>query len=68
MARGSAGDEGGLRPGDEVLSLDGTPILRFTLDDLDRVLDRGEIGSTHTFSIKRDGQERSVSVTLADLL
>lgn len=68
VARGSAADEGGLRPGDEVTALDGKPILRFTLDELDRVLDQGTLGSTHTFSIKRDGEASSVSVTLADLL
>ncbi|MCE5242203.1 MAG: ChaN family lipoprotein [Syntrophobacteraceae bacterium] len=57
---GSPAERAGIRKGDVLLSIDGNPVS--TLDDIHRAL-AGGTGS-HWFTLKRDGEDISVAVTL----
>lgn len=65
VRRVDAGDgaESGLRPGDEIVDVAGTPCLR-ALDVERAMLDRSA-GDTLSIRIRRDGQEQTVSHVLA---
>jgi Aspartyl protease/PDZ domain len=58
----------GVREGDEVISLDGVPVLTMTPDAVSDVLDRGKAGSVHSLELRRDGKVSKVKVTLKDML
>jgi aspartyl protease/PDZ domain-containing protein len=64
---GSPGAEAGVRAGDRLVSLDGTPAAKLTLDQVDRQL-RGEWGAPpalrpHILILRRDGVEVKVTLT-----
>jgi hypothetical protein len=67
---GSAGYEAGLRWYDEILAIDGRPALQWTREELDRVLEEGEVGSVHLIKYRRwfEDEEKTVEVTLRDVL
>ncbi|MBI5709778.1 MAG: PDZ domain-containing protein [Candidatus Eisenbacteria bacterium] len=68
VARGSPAEEAGLEPGDELREIDGKPVRRLAREELKRVLDDGEPGSTLTLTVARELHERQIEVTLADIL
>ncbi len=62
VAKGSAAEEVGLRPGDVLLSLDGTPVRDFV--DLRLALDGARAGRVVTLRWSRGGEERISVATL----
>lgn len=54
LIRGAPAEQGGLRPGDVILSINGQPIAG--IDDLLRVLDADQIGKSVELQILRDGR------------
>jgi hypothetical protein len=66
---GSAAYEAGLRWFDEIVAVDGKPIERWSREDVDHLLERGEVGAVHQVTYKRfDDPEKTVEVTLHDVL
>jgi hypothetical protein len=65
---GSAAEAAGLRPLDEVTAIDGKPILKFTPEQLDRLFIEGEVGTTHSITVRRDGVKSTLTLRLADVL
>lgn len=69
IVRDSPADDGGLKVYDEVLTIDGRDVLKWTREEIDRVLYDGQTGSVHTFRVRRfDYEEHTVEVTLRDVL
>ena len=66
--RGSPAEEGGLGPGDVVLTVDGDPTAGETLDDVIRRI-RGEAGTTVELTVRNgaDGPVRTVSLVRDDV-
>jgi hypothetical protein len=67
VLKSSPAEEAGLRVGDVVVALDGTPVASLTPDSISEVLDEGPPGR-HTFDIVREGKPRKVSVRLKEML
>jgi hypothetical protein len=66
---GSAAYEAGLRWFDEILSVDGKPLEKWSREEVDRVLEEGVLGSEHTVTYKRPNfPEATVTVKLKDVL
>ncbi len=61
---GSPAEEAGLRPGDQVLAIDGTPTTGESVSSLVYVV-RGEAGTDVTLTIQRDGETSDITVTRA---
>jgi len=68
ILHGSAADEAGLKPEDEVTAIDGRSILSYTPEEMDRLFVNGEAGSEHTLSILRDGKPKRLTLKLQDVL
>jgi serine protease DegQ len=64
VVEGSAAEGAGVRAGDVILAVDGTPMRR--VEDLLALLRRHAPGDEITITITRDGDERDVTVTLID--
>lgn len=64
LASGGPAAQGGLRPGDIVLSVDGREVE--SSEALPREIGRATPGSEVTLGILRDGSERSLKVTVGD--
>ncbi len=60
----SPAEAAGLRPGDHILAVDGTPTLGETVSSLVYQV-RGESGTDVTLTIRRDDEEREVTITRA---
>jgi hypothetical protein len=66
---GSAAQAAGLRWYDKILAIDDRPLERWTREEVDRLLDNGEIGAVHTVTYQRlDEPQRTVEVRLKDVL
>ena len=66
---GSAAYEAGLRWYDEIVAVDGKPLERWTREEVDRLLEAGEVGAVHTITYRRlDEADKTVEVTLKDVL
>ncbi len=61
---GSPAEEAGLRPGDQVLAIDGAPTTGESVSSLVYVV-RGEAGTDVTLTIQRDGETSDITVTRA---
>ena len=64
----SGAERAGMRPQDEILEIDGRPITRYTPEDLDRMLEDGPAGSSHEIKVRRDGRDKTLTLTLSDIL
>jgi hypothetical protein len=66
----SGAEEAGLHPADEVVAIDGRPILRYTPEDIDRLLENGPAGSSHEITVRREGGQKTLilTLTLRDIL
>ncbi len=62
--KGGPADKGGLRPGDIILGVNGTPV-KDSDDLISRVADT-PVGGTALLSVDRDGKPLSLKVTVAD--
>ena len=62
VRQGTPADEAGLRAGDQVVAVDGEPID--SGDELRATIDSHQPGDKITVTIRRDGREREVEVTL----
>jgi len=58
---GEGAAQAGLLVDDEVIALDGNPVAGMTPDDIRRAV-RGNVGSTLTVTILRNGQKQDVKV------
>ena len=66
---GSAADEAGLHWFDVIVAVDGKPLERWTREEIDRLLEEGEVGSEHEVTYRRfDLPEKTVTVKLKDVL
>jgi hypothetical protein len=64
----SGAEQAGLKPQDEILEIDGRPISRYTPEDIDRLLEDGPPGSSHELKVRRDGRDKTIRLTLSDIL
>jgi hypothetical protein len=64
----SSAEDAGLRASDEVLAIDGRPILHYTPEDIDRLLENGPAGSSHEITVRREGAAVTLTLTLRDIL
>ena len=60
----SAGEKAGLKVGDVIIEADVTKIT--TMDELNDIKNKKQIGDTITLKIYRDGKEKSVTITLQE--
>ncbi len=60
----SAAEKGGVKPGDVIIEADGQKIT--TMDELNELKNKHQIGDTMTLKVNRDGQERELTITLAE--
>ena len=58
----------GIEAGDQVLSLEGRPILDYGMDELNHMFEDGEPGTTLRMQISHDGKTREVKLKLKDLI
>ncbi len=65
VAEGSPAERGGLRPGDVMIRLDGTPINEYV--DAIRILEAKRPGERVNVRYLRDGREHAVDITLAEM-
>ena len=69
ILHGSAAYEAGLRWYDKIVAIDGKSLDHWTREDLDRVLEEGEVGAVHSITYQRlDEPEKTVEVKLKDVL
>ena len=59
--------DAGLREGDRITAIDGTPSEKWTLDAVFDLL-RGPPGENHDFTVERDGDVTTFSVTLREIV
>jgi PDZ domain-containing protein/aspartyl protease len=65
---GSAAATAGIQDGDEVVSVDGKPILSWTQDALTEMFEQGATGEKHTLGLLRDGKKSTATVTLKEII
>jgi len=65
---GSAAEAAGLKEGDEVVTLDGKPILNWTQDSVTEMFENGAVGEKHVLGLLRDGKPRKVTVKLKEMI
>jgi hypothetical protein len=65
---GSAAEAAGIREGDEVVTLDGKPILDWTQDSVTEMFENGVVGEKHALELLRDGKKRKVTVKLKEMI
>ena len=60
----SAAEKAGIKAGDVIIEADGQKITK--MDELNEIKNKHQIGDTMTLKVNRDGQERDLTVTLAE--
>jgi len=65
---GSAAMAAGIKVGDEVVSLDGKPILDWTQDSVTEAFENGATGEKHALELMRDGKRRKVTLKLKEMI
>ena len=64
----SPADKAGIRPGDEVVSIEGRPAPDYTADGASALLDEGKVGRKVKLEIARDGKRRKVTLKLREII
>lgn len=67
MPPGQGAERAGLEIDDEILMIDGKDVRAMSQDEVRRAV-RGDVGSTLTVTILRNGEKRDVKVTRTPLL
>ncbi|MGH7731740.1 MAG: PDZ domain-containing protein [Candidatus Eiseniibacteriota bacterium] len=57
-----------MQEGDEVVTLDGKPILSWTQDAVTALFENGAVGEKHALELMRDGKKRKVTVKLKEMI
>jgi hypothetical protein len=65
---GSAAAAAGIQEGDEVVDIDGKPILTYSQDRVTELFENGREGEKHSLAIKRDGTLRTVTLRLKSMI
>jgi hypothetical protein len=65
---GSAAAAAGIKEGDEIVALDGKPILTYTQDILTEMFEQGAPGTKHTLAIVRDGKKSTATLKLKEII
>jgi len=65
---GSAAEAAGIQEGDEIVSLDGRPILEWTQDSVTELFENGSPGEKHTLELVRGGETKMVTMKLKVIL
>jgi hypothetical protein len=65
---GSAAAAAGIKEGDEIVTLDGKPILTYTQDILTEMFEQGAPGTKHTLAIVRDGKKSTATLKLKEII
>ena len=65
---GSAAAAAGIKEGDEVVALDGKPILSYTQDRLADMFETGPAGEKHQLTIVRDGKKTTTTLKLKQII
>ncbi len=65
---GSAAAAAGIKEGDEVVALDGKPILTWTQDVLTEMFEQGAAGEKHTLELLRDGKRSTAILRLKEII
>lgn len=60
----SAAEKAGVKPGDVIIEADGQKIAK--MDELNEIKNKHQIGDQMTLKVNRDGQEKDLTVTLAE--
>jgi len=68
VVSGSAAADAGFTADDEVTAIDGRSALAFTPEEMDRLFVDGELGSSHTFTVIREGRPKKLTLKLRDVL
>ncbi len=68
ITSGGPAEAAGLKPGDEIVGIDGRPANALSLPDLRRLLRTGAPGSVISLQIVHSGAAKEVKVTLRDLI
>jgi C-terminal processing protease CtpA/Prc len=69
ILNGSAAYDAGIKWFDEIISIDGRPLERWTREEVDRLLEEGEVGTVHKITYRRmEDDPKTVEVTLRDVL
>ncbi|MGH7741477.1 MAG: aspartyl protease family protein, partial [Candidatus Eiseniibacteriota bacterium] len=64
----SPASSAGIESGDRVISIEGRPILEFGMEEVRRLFEDGEPGTTVHMEISRNGKSREVKLKLKDLI
>lgn len=67
MPPGQGAERAGLEIDDEILMIDGKDVRAMSQDEVRRAV-RGDVGSTLTVTILRNGEKRDVKITRTPLL
>ncbi len=67
MPPGQGAERAGLEIDDEILMIDGKDVRAMSQDEVRRAV-RGDVGSTLTVTILRNGERRDVKITRTPLL
>jgi hypothetical protein len=68
IVHGSPADEAGLKPDDEIVSINSRSALTFSPEELDRVFVNGALGTTQILTVRRDDKLVKLELTLQDVL
>ncbi len=65
---GSAAEAAGIKEGDQVVTLDGKPILDFTQDSVTEMFENGPAGEKHVLELTRGGKKMKVTLKLKEMI
>jgi hypothetical protein len=65
---GSAAAAAGIVEGDEVVALDGKPILTYGPDRLMEMFENGDVGEKHTLVVARNGKKKTMTIRLKEMI
>jgi carboxyl-terminal processing protease len=64
----SPAETAGIKVGDEIVAVDGRPATSIPVYEMRKTLRNEPAGTVVTFTVKRSGEQKSIAVTLRDLI